>query len=404
MSKSAILFVDDESNILDGFRRMLRSMRSEWSMTFATSGEEALQIMAEKSIDVIVTDMKMPVMNGAQLLVEVIKRHPATVRLVLSGQSEKEMVMKSLGCFHQFIAKPCDSVVLKKIITKILALRELIPNKTFEEMALKAKTLPCLPRTFQKLPEACGKPGISIEDLHTIISKDPALSSKVLQLANSSFFNPAVSIHDLLAAVSILGVATVKDLCLNDEVFRPLREEDLKTFSIHNLLAHSRRVATMTKAILESENADKETLDNAYVVGFLHDIGIWFFIDTIPERYKLFYENDVLSDGNTLFNSEREHLGVDHAAIGGYLLGLWGLPINLVNAVINHHRPANTMEESHSTITSALFVANLCDNAARKSPDAPAFDENELLNFPFPEKFEAWKETCVNVFRKSTTE
>jgi len=66
-----ILFVDDEPVLLDGLRRSLRSMRNEWSITFAGSGEEALKVLEKAPFDVVVSDMRMPKMDGAQLLNEV---------------------------------------------------------------------------------------------------------------------------------------------------------------------------------------------------------------------------------------------------------------------------------------------------------------------------------------------
>jgi YesN/AraC family two-component response regulator len=80
-----ILFVDDEPNLIDGLRRMLRSFRQRWNIAFATSGSEALELMSQRPFDVIVSDMRMPGMDGRQLLEEVEKRHPQTVRVVLSG-------------------------------------------------------------------------------------------------------------------------------------------------------------------------------------------------------------------------------------------------------------------------------------------------------------------------------
>ena len=83
-----ILFVDDEEMVLQGLQRMLRSLRREWDMTFVESGAKALELMAEQPFDVVVSDMLMPGMTGAELLNEVMKRYPRTVRLILSGHAD----------------------------------------------------------------------------------------------------------------------------------------------------------------------------------------------------------------------------------------------------------------------------------------------------------------------------
>ena len=114
--KKRILFVDDEPMILQGLQRMLRPLRDEWDMVFVDGGEKALAAMAESTFDVVVTDMRMPVMNGAQLLTEIRKRHPSTVRLILSGHADKDLVSQCLGVAHQYISKPCDPEQLKTTI------------------------------------------------------------------------------------------------------------------------------------------------------------------------------------------------------------------------------------------------------------------------------------------------
>jgi len=83
-----VLFVDDEQGILDGLRRMLRPLRHEWEMTFATGGEQGLAALAAHPFDVVVSDMRMPVMNGLEFLVHVRERYPAVVRIILSGYAE----------------------------------------------------------------------------------------------------------------------------------------------------------------------------------------------------------------------------------------------------------------------------------------------------------------------------
>lgn len=104
--KKKVLFVDDEHNILSGLKRMLRSQRNEWDMEFADSGQAALEIMANAPFDAVITDMRMPGMDGAQLLEQVKSLYPETVRFVLSGHSEQELVMRSVGPSHQYLSKP----------------------------------------------------------------------------------------------------------------------------------------------------------------------------------------------------------------------------------------------------------------------------------------------------------
>src|SRR3954471_3561241 len=116
-----VLFVDDESKVLDGLKRSLRPLRNEWNMTFVTSGVEALKTLEQAPFDVVISDMRMPGMDGAQLLKEVHQRYPQTVRIVLSGQSDQESIYRSIGSTHLYLAKPCETEQLKATVMRACA-------------------------------------------------------------------------------------------------------------------------------------------------------------------------------------------------------------------------------------------------------------------------------------------
>ena len=127
-----ILCVDDEPNILEGLERMLRSVRHEWQMFFVGSGGEALALLDEKDIDVIVSDMKMPGMDGSELLQAVSEKHPNVVRIILSGFSEKEINMRSVGTAHQYLSKPCDPELLKTTVSKYVPCGTCLPIRHYD--------------------------------------------------------------------------------------------------------------------------------------------------------------------------------------------------------------------------------------------------------------------------------
>ena len=151
--KTKILFVDDEANILAGLRRMLRSQRDQWSMHFASSGEEALSKMQAESFDVVVSDMRMPGMDGAELLTRVSKLYPNTVRLVLSGQSEHERIFRAIGPAHQFMAKPCEPQVLIDTIRRACDLQGQLSSESLTQLVSQLSHLPSLPTTYREVVE-----------------------------------------------------------------------------------------------------------------------------------------------------------------------------------------------------------------------------------------------------------
>ena len=107
-----ILFVDDEPRISEGIERMFFHLADEWDITCVDSGPAALQELEDDPYDVIVTDMRMPEMDGAVLLAEVQKRAPGVVRIILSGQADLEETMRAVPLAHQYLAKPCRPEVL----------------------------------------------------------------------------------------------------------------------------------------------------------------------------------------------------------------------------------------------------------------------------------------------------
>ena len=124
--KKQVLFVDDEPNVLQGLQRMLHPLRNEWQMTFVQSGAEALVRLEQETFDVVVSDMRMPGMDGARLLNEVMQRFPRVVRIMLSGQVGKEAVLKATGPTHAYLSKPCEPEALKAAILQTPGEHELL--------------------------------------------------------------------------------------------------------------------------------------------------------------------------------------------------------------------------------------------------------------------------------------
>jgi len=186
-----LLFVDDEPRVLQGLQRQLRPMHHEWDMHFVDDGRKALEFMAAHPVDIVVTDMMMPGMDGSQLLAEVLKRHPQTVRIVLSGHAEREAVLRLVGPAHQYLSKPCDADELRRAIARALSLRDLLGNERLKQLATRVKNLPTLPALQNQLADELRKESPSMERVAEIVSRDIGMTAKMLQLVNSAFFGLA---------------------------------------------------------------------------------------------------------------------------------------------------------------------------------------------------------------------
>jgi DNA-binding NarL/FixJ family response regulator len=173
-----VLFVDDEPLLLKGLERSLRSMRKEWQMVFAVGPVEALEALSREDFDIVVTDMKMPGMNGAELLEEVKKRSPKSLRMVLSGQADRETVLRCVNPAHQYLSKPCDGEELKRRLSNAFALRDLLGNPDLKDVVSRLDSLPSLPALYLQLTEELRNREPSLEKITRLVSADMAMTPR----------------------------------------------------------------------------------------------------------------------------------------------------------------------------------------------------------------------------------
>ncbi|MBI5170721.1 MAG: HDOD domain-containing protein [Candidatus Eisenbacteria bacterium] len=382
-----ILFVDDEPMVLDGIRRMLIAQRNKWDMKFAVSGDVALQVCANSPVDIIVTDMRMPEMDGATLLENIAQQYPDMIRVVLSGHSELNAALRAMNVAHQYLAKPCDGPALLQTLTDALALRERLTNTRVRQLANRLGNLPSIPDTFTRINRLLADPASSMSDVANAIAHDPALTGKVLHLANSAFFGPSRHATSLPAATAMLGIAAIRHLVLTAEVFDalPIRE-GTRGISVAQLQEHS----SLVGRIAASLEPGAPWCDDAFAAGLLHDVGILVLAARMPAEFdqiQLFVEA-----GAPRAEAERAVLGVDHGEIAGYLLGLWGLPATIIEAVAGHvnFRPEQALP---LTVSSAVGVANHLarELAAKQCPGT------ESVTGP---DWDRWREAAATLTRQ----
>jgi putative nucleotidyltransferase with HDIG domain len=397
MMKKQVLFVDDDPMVLQGLKRMLRGLRSEWDMTFVHSGPEALDKMAEGAFDVIVSAMRMPEMNGAQLLDEVKKRNPHTVRMILSGHSDNEMIIKTVKCAHQFLSKPCDAEALKSTISRAFALRDLLVQEGLKRLVSRMESLPSLPSLYTQVVELIQSPDGSIKKIGEVIAKDLAMTAKILQLVNSAFFGIPQHISNPAQAACLLGLDTIKALILSIGIFTKFEQKRFAHFGIENLWNHSIKTGAIAKKVADKEGADRYLADNAFMAGLLHDVGKLVLVSNVPEKYEEVIETK--KDQNmTLNEAEQSVFGATHADVGAYLTGLWGFPDAIVEAVAFHHRPEVCLSNDMIPLT-YVHIANWLEHHGNGtlSMEAPIskIDYGYLDKLGLVKKIPEWLKTCA---------
>lgn len=350
-----IIFVDDEPHVLNGLRRAMSGAMHDWDMTFCSSGEEAVALMKTAPFDVIVSDMRMPEMDGAQLLEIVRARHPEIVRIILSGYADASSVLRTVGPAHAYLAKPCDSQALAAAIARPLALRRMMTSEGLHKALGGITSLPSLPESYVKIETELRSPNASIRAVADIVSQDIAMTAELLKLTNSAFFSVGSKITSPLQAVRTLGLETLQALVLRIGIFRQFDTHDPRmTAMMAGLTSHSLHIARLSETIAETEGADQPTAKAAYCTGMLSCLGMLILLDANPDRYLALL--DKTSPETPLESLEKQAFGASHAMMGAYLLSLWGFSEAIVEAIALSGRPRMSGELENPLLT-ALHAA-----------------------------------------------
>ena len=346
-----ILFVDDDEDVLDGLELMLRSRRREWQIEIAHSGVEALDKLAESTFDCIVSDMRMPGMDGAALLDRITNQYPGVARFILSGHAEIEPIMRSLPVTHQFLSKPCNAAQLIDTIERTLALQALVDNAEVRAIVGRVDALPSRPEIYTKVTKKLQDADTELADVAELIEQDIAMTAKILQIVNSAFFGLPQKMVSLAQAVAYLGIGMIKNLLLFEGAFRLFKpDQTLAGFSLDTEYQLSLQAAGLVKHM--PLNASQ--MDSTLTAAILHRIGRLVLAQFSSEAFQ-----QVLSSTSEQadFLIEREVLGANHAQIGAYLLGLWGLPFEIVEAVAVYPEPQRQQDQNFH-IADALYIAS----------------------------------------------
>lgn len=350
-----VVFVDDEPNILRGLQRTFRRMRNEWDMDFQESGEAALKHLAENPVDVIVSDMRMPGIDGAQFLTEAAKTHPESIRIILSGEADREMTFRTVGVSHQFLPKPCNTDDLCDKIQRSLAAKSQLPTPDLQIAVSSTASLPVSDKAFQSLKASLEGASPSLEDAAEVFASDPGLAAKVLQLANSAYFGIGQSVKSPAEAVKLLGVDILRPL-LEKGCFPPASEvTELNTAVFESAGKQARSTADLARKAATDASASPVEIELAQVAGLLHNIGRLIICAKCPSSYAGLESGAVINPA-LIEQAEEEAFNCAQAAFGGYLALLWGLPDAVCAAIAYQSAPQNAPDPNDAVLL-ALHAA-----------------------------------------------
>ncbi len=352
-----VLFVDDDLPFLQSLQRVTQTWGTDYLLFFAQDASKGVEILKRESVDIVITDINMPQINGLQLLNFVARKFPEVIRIAMSGESNADELLLTYKITHRFMKKPMSIKEIKENIDRVFHLQELVPNSAARKIIAGLTTVPSLSNTYFELLEEVQSQDSSLQKVAFLISQDASMAAAILKIVNSSFFGLKNSVSSLKQAVTLLGLDIIKALVLSVELFKAFTVEDEKNFSINMIMERCLICANFTQTILHAEKADRELMDITFMTALLHDVGQLIFASEFPQKYRGIIETSKLYD-RPLWELEKEALGTTHAEAGAYLLGLWGLPDELVEAIAFHHTPSLATKKS-LPILATLHVADL---------------------------------------------
>jgi HD-like signal output (HDOD) protein len=365
------LFVDDDPAVLGGLKRMLRGIRNEIESDFVDNGPDALARMRSGGYDVVITDIHMPGMTGIEMLEIVSAEHPDMARIILSGHASRSDKLRATGLAHQYLTKPCDAAGLRSAIRRSVRLREELADPELRRLAGGARSLPSVPALYIRVNQELASDDPSAARVGETIAQDPAMSLKILQIVNSSFFGLRREVTDIGQATSLLGLDTISSLVLGAGVFSKGPSDPVSAGMVAHVYESSLEIASVAKRIAQVAGADRAVVEESYLAGVIQDIGILALASNWPARWRQV-------DRSEMELSEQAIFGTTHAAFGAYIASLWGLPDSLVEAIRYHSAPARApITDGFNSLVAVLAARTMVNNGfdpARITPEAAYLD------------------------------
>lgn len=333
-----LLLIDEDPLILKSLRRSLRRLSNQWKIYYADGTDKALDLLSTVPIDIMISEVRLAGSNGHMLLEAARQIRPQAARIVLTGYTDPNAIFKYVGLAHQLLAKPWDDKVLLETIQRSYLIRGLLSNDLIKTVLNQIDSLPTIPAVYLELNEKLNSEDFSLQEITESVIKDPSLTIKILQIVNSPYYGLPMKVVDPNRAVGLLGIDFLKGIVLASGLFKKYNDSKFNFFSVDELWAHSVYTSSIVKQIAKMEAVEKTVADNSAISALLHDVGKIVLAVHFPEEgqaiHRLVHDNKIL-----WWQAELKVLGTTHAAVSAYLLGLWGLPIPLIQTVMCHHQP-----------------------------------------------------------------
>jgi HD-like signal output (HDOD) protein len=386
--KRRILLVHGEANVLREPRAELAALAPGWDIVEAGSGTAALADLGWKPADAVVTELLLADMTGEQLLGQVLQHFPGTHRVVLAELGDIQSLLRCVGGAHQFIINPCTAARLHTVLQRSFQLDAWLPNQTVRQVVGRVPRLPSVEDSYHAAAREAQSPNATPESLGALIRRDPAMTAKMLQLANSAAYGDPTDDFDPVEAVRELGLANTRSCLLLAHTWSNFAALEQGGYSMPALWTHANEAAALAAWLAQLEGATPGVVGMARTAGLLHDIGKLALAANLPEAF-LRAVTSAKERGLDASAAEQAVFGATHGEVGGCLMGLWGLPMEVVQAVALHHHPACFQSRAFSPLT-AVHVADALLRAESAGHFRALVDCDYLTVLGLEEKIPAW--------------
>lgn len=390
-----VLIIDNDRRLLGDLEAGLREAPGDWAVACVNTTSKAFDRLSAQPYDVVAARLGLPALDAAAFLDQVASIQPRAIRFLISESSGHEMLERTGGTCHQHLARPLQAKVVFARLGRTLRLGDILSDPLLQGLVSRLRAVPSPPPIYLAIMNELRSKYSSTLKVGALVARDAGMSAKILQLVNSPFFGLRMRIGDPAHAVQLLGLETVRALVLSTHVFEQLDLRTLTRFRIGRVWRHSLAAASCARVVAREQRVAPEVAAEAVTAALLHDIGKLVLAGSLPDDYGVVLD-EAAADGAASWVTEREMLGATHADVGAYLLGLWGLPESIVEAVAWHHRPRQSGAPASSPLT-AVHAADAIEHSlhpADAEGGATGPDTDFLSDCNLATAFPGWTAAC----------
>lgn len=327
----------------------------DWQLVFCGSAMQMLETLGH-DVDVMIAPDATDLGSTTDLFLQARNNHASTLRIVLLDSSRQSSSDQLSSLVNRTLSRQSSPESLIGSVSAALQLRAVMCNKRLRNLVEKLPNVPTLPEKYQEIQTALQNDTATMQSIGRIIETDPALTARILQLANSAAFGLPHPVSTAGEALSRLGINTVAGMVLSHGVFTQFDQRTIRSTGIRDVFWHSSVMGQLARRVMADYTDNVRRIDQAMTAGILSDIGTLVLAAGMPDAMAI-CRRIVEKDGRADWDVESDLIGFTHMQVGAMLLSMWDLPDSIIEAVAYHHNPSQC-PETQFTPLSAVHVGN----------------------------------------------